>query len=67
MAQLPCCQIPPVLVQTTQRDRIFIAIDSWTSDSQFPLGHFVRTLGDIGVTDVEKEVLLHEHKKIGFW
>ena len=59
-------RIPPVLVRTTQRDRlvgkrILISIDSWPSNSQFPLGHFVRTIGDTGIKDVETEVLLHEH------
>lgn len=59
-------RIPPVLVRTTQRDRltgkrILVAIDSWPSDSHYPLGHFVRTMGDTGVKDVETEVLLHEH------
>lgn len=59
-------RIPPVLVRTTQRDRligkrILIAIDSWPADSQYPLGHFVKTMGDTGVKDVETEVLLHEH------
>ena len=59
-------RVPPVLVRTTQRDRfvgkrILIAIDSWPSDSQFPLGHYVKTMGETGVKDVETEVLLHEH------
>lgn len=59
-------RIPPVLVRTTQRDRligkrILIAIDSWPSNSKFPLGHYVKTIGDTGLKDVETEVLLHEH------
>jgi exosome complex exonuclease DIS3/RRP44 len=59
-------RIPPVLVRTTQRERllgkrILIAIDSWPSDSPYPLGHYVKTLGDTGMKDVETEVLLHEH------
>mmetsp|Transcript_10950 Transcript_10950/g.13845 ORF Transcript_10950/g.13845 Transcript_10950/m.13845 type:complete len:1080 (+) Transcript_10950:70-3309(+) len=59
-------RIPPVLVRTTQRDRligkrILIAIDSWPADSEFPLGHYVKTIGESGVKDVETEVLLHEH------
>lgn len=59
-------RVPPVLVRTTQRERligkrILIAIDSWPSDSKFPLGHYVKTIGDTGVKDVETEVLLHEH------
>ncbi len=58
--------VPPVLVRTTQRERllgkrILIAIDSWPADSPYPLGHYVKTMGDIGSKDVETEVLLHEH------
>ncbi len=41
--------------------RILIAIDSWPADSPFPLGHYVKTMGDTGSKDVETEVLLHEH------
>lgn len=59
-------RVPPVLVRTTQRERllskrILIAIDSWPADSPYPLGHYVKTLGDTGMKDVETEVLLHEH------
>jgi exosome complex exonuclease DIS3/RRP44 len=58
--------VPPVLVRTTQRERllgkrILVAIDSWPADSPFPLGHYVKTMGDTGSKDVETEVLLHEH------
>jgi len=59
-------RVPPVLVRTAQRDRligkrILIAIDSWPSNSEYPLGHYVKTIGDTGLKDVETEVLLHEH------
>jgi exosome complex exonuclease DIS3/RRP44 len=59
-------RIPPVLLKTTQRDRligkrILIAVDSWPANSKYPLGHYVQTIGDIGGKDVETEVLLHEH------
>jgi len=59
-------RVPPVLVRTTQRERllskrILIAIDSWPADSPYPLGHYVKTMGDTGAMDVETEVLLHEH------
>ena len=59
-------RIPPVLIRTTQRERllskrILITIDSWPSDSPYPLGHYVKTMGVTGVKDVETEVLLHEH------
>jgi len=59
-------RIPPILVRTSQRERlvrkrILVAIDSWSTDSPYPFGHYVKTLGDIGLKDVETEVLLHEH------
>lgn len=41
--------------------RIVVAIDSWNSDSKFPSGHFVRTLGEIEDKDAEQEALLLEH------
>eukprot|EP00548_Thalassiothrix_antarctica_P015212 CAMPEP_0194176222 /NCGR_PEP_ID=MMETSP0154-20130528/10161_1 /TAXON_ID=1049557 /ORGANISM="Thalassiothrix antarctica, Strain L6-D1" /LENGTH=1034 /DNA_ID=CAMNT_0038890319 /DNA_START=48 /DNA_END=3152 /DNA_ORIENTATION=- len=60
-------KIPPILVRTTQRDRligqrILVAIDSWPSISPYPLGHYIRTIGKAGTKDVETEVLLQEHK-----
>lgn len=41
--------------------RIVVAIDSWESNSKFPSGHFVRTLGEIEDKDAEQEALLLEH------
>lgn len=59
--------IPPILMRTTQRERltgmrIEVAMDSWPVTSPYPLGHYVRTLGEAGSKDVETEVLLQEHK-----
>jgi len=59
-------RVPPILLRTSQRDRllgrrILVAIDSWPVDSRYPLGHYVKTLGQSGNKDVETEVLLHEH------
>ena len=59
-------RIPPILIRTAQRDRllgqrILVAIDSWPIESRYPLGHYVKTIGESGSTDVETEVLLHEH------
>eukprot|EP00775_Hariotina_reticulata_P011972 gene11972-12115_t len=41
--------------------RLVVAIDSWEPDSLYPSGHYVRTLGVIGDTDVETDVLLIEN------
>lgn len=59
-------KLPPILIRTTQRDRligqrIVVAIDSWPANSPYPLGHYVRTIGPVGSKDVETQVLLSEH------
>ena len=58
--------IPMVRLETRQADvllrkRIIVNIDSWPRSSRYPLGHFVRVLGDIGDKETETEVLLLEH------
>jgi exosome complex exonuclease DIS3/RRP44 len=58
-------RIPPVLIRTTQRNRllaqrIVVALDAWPVESPYPLGHYVRTIGPTGSKDVETEVLLQE-------
>lgn len=35
-----------------------VSIDSWPRDSKYPLGHYVRTLGNLGDKEVENEVSL---------
>lgn len=60
-------KIPPILLRTTQRERlvgqrILVSMDSWPSNSPFPLGHYVRTIGEAGSKDVETQVLLQQHK-----
>ena len=59
-------KIPPLLIRTTQRDRwvgqrLVVAMDSWPTDSPFPLGHYTKTLGKIGDKAVETQVLLLQH------
>ncbi|KAL7469408.1 hypothetical protein ACHAXS_009874 [Conticribra weissflogii] len=60
-------RIPPILLRTTQRDRlvgmrILVSIDSWPADSEYPLGHYVKTLGVAGTKDTETQVLLQEFR-----
>jgi len=60
-------RIPPILLRTTQRDRlvgmrILVSIDSWPADSEYPLGHYVKTLGVTGTKDTETQVLLQEFR-----
>jgi hypothetical protein len=72
-------RVPPILLRTTQRERlvgmrILVSMDSWPADSEFPLGHYVRTLGVAGTKDTETQVLLQEFRipcepfpaKVGF-
>ncbi|KFD47566.1 hypothetical protein M514_11567 [Trichuris suis] len=60
-------RIPWIRIETRQAERlldqrIVVVIDSWPSDSRYPLGHFVRLLGPVGDRDTENEVLLLEHE-----
>lgn len=59
-------KIPKIRIETRQYDklsmqRIIVVIDSWPRGSRYPLGHFVRSLGEIGDKETENEVLLLEH------
>ena len=37
-------------------------IDSWEEGSQYPNGHFVRSIGPVGDIDTETAVILIEHE-----
>lgn len=59
-------QIPKVRIESSQiaqlmDKRILVRIDSWPSNSRYPHGHYVKTLGPIGDPEAEMEVILHEH------
>ncbi|KAJ2634608.1 hypothetical protein GGF40_004101 [Coemansia sp. RSA 1286] len=49
-----------------------VCIDSWPADSQYPQGHFVRTLGSVGSLDTQIDAILVERQiatsqaKLGF-
>jgi len=47
--------------ETLADKRIVVAIDGWETDSAYPSGHYVRTLGPIGDRDTETEVLVLEN------
>ncbi|XP_055606285.1 exosome complex exonuclease RRP44-like [Uranotaenia lowii] len=58
--------IPRIRIETRQSahlitQRIVVAIDYWPRHSKYPIGHFVRALGNIGEKDAENEVILLEH------
>ena len=53
-------RIPKIRIQTRQLEnllnkRIVVAVDSWDVSSRYPLGHYVRTIGDIGDKETETE------------
>ncbi|KAF9431723.1 exosome catalytic subunit dis3 [Entomortierella beljakovae] len=59
-------KIPKIKFRTRQAhallgQRIIVGIDSWPRTSKFPIGHFIRPLGEAGDKSTETEVLLLEH------
>jgi exosome complex exonuclease DIS3/RRP44 len=59
-------RIPRIRIRTRQAGellgkRILVTIDSWDRDSRFPVGHFVRDLGDLESKGAETEALLLEY------
>ncbi|GFQ64481.1 DIS3-like exonuclease 1 [Trichonephila clavata] len=59
-------RIPKIRIATKQADeirnkRIVVRIDSWEKESQYPNGHFVKSLGEIGNLETEVQSLLIEH------
>ncbi|KAJ3216693.1 exosome catalytic subunit dis3 [Dinochytrium kinnereticum] len=59
-------RMPKIRIRTRQMSsllskRIMVAIDSWPKNSRCPLGHFVRSLGEVGDKDTETDVVLLEH------
>ena len=59
-------RIPRIRIETRQASslknhRIIVNIDCWPRDSRYPLGHFVKCLGEIGDKETENKVLLIEH------
>ena len=59
-------RIPKIRIQTRQAGelvgkRILVTIDAWHRDSRYPVGHFVRSLGDLETKGAETEALLLEY------
>ncbi|GBM24441.1 DIS3-like exonuclease 1 [Araneus ventricosus] len=59
-------RIPKIRIATKQADdirnkRIVVRIDNWEKDSQYPNGHLVQSLGEIGDLETEVQSLLIEH------
>jgi exosome complex exonuclease DIS3/RRP44 len=59
-------RIPKIRIRTRQAGelmgkRIVVTIDSWDIDSRYPVGHYVRSLGDLETKEAETEALLLEY------
>ncbi|KIH87179.1 exosome complex exonuclease DIS3/RRP44 [Sporothrix brasiliensis 5110] len=59
-------KIPKIRLRTRQASellgkRILVAIDAWDRDSRYPVGHFIRSLGELETKAAETEALLLEY------
>ena len=59
-------RIPKIRLRTRQAGelmgkRVLVTIDSWERDSRYPVGHFVRSLGELETKAAETEALLLEY------
>ena len=59
-------RIPKIRIRTRQADellgkRVLVAVDSWDQDSRYPVGHFIRSLGELESKGAETEALLLEY------
>ncbi|KAI5810105.1 exosome complex exonuclease exoribonuclease-like protein [Peziza echinospora] len=58
-------RIPKIRMRTRQASeilgkRIVVSIDAWERTSRYPVGHFVRSLGEVETKEAETEALLLE-------
>ncbi|MCJ1286273.1 exosome catalytic subunit dis3 [Xylographa opegraphella] len=59
-------RIPKIRIRTRQADelmgkRVLVTIDAWDQESRYPVGHFVRSLGELETKGAETEALLLEY------
>ncbi|KAI4171030.1 MAG: hypothetical protein LQ343_004567 [Gyalolechia ehrenbergii] len=59
-------RVPKIRLRTRQTNeligrRVVASIDSWDQDSRYPVGHFVRSLGNLETKEAETEALLLEY------
>ena len=59
-------RIPKIRLRTRQAEallgkRILVTIDAWDRDSRYPVGHLVRSLGELETKGAETEALLLEY------
>eukprot|EP01117_Protostelium_nocturnum_P010562 TRINITY_DN3799_c0_g1_i5.p2 TRINITY_DN3799_c0_g1~~TRINITY_DN3799_c0_g1_i5.p2 ORF type:complete len:1114 (-),score=421.54 TRINITY_DN3799_c0_g1_i5:5440-8781(-) len=58
--------VPKIRIRSRQtstfiNSRILVKIDGWETDSMYPNGHYVQTLGEIGKVDTEVAAVLAEN------
>ncbi|TKA25725.1 hypothetical protein B0A50_05820 [Salinomyces thailandicus] len=58
-------KVPKIRVRTRQAasllgQRVLVTIDSWDRESRYPVGHFIRSLGELETKGAETEALLLE-------
>lgn len=58
-------RVPKIRVRTRQAGdllgkRVLVTIDSWDRESRYPVGHFIRSLGELETKGAETEALLLE-------
>lgn len=59
-------RIPKIRIRSRQAadllgQRILVSIDAWERDSRYPMGHFIRALGELETKEAEEEALLLEY------
>ena len=59
-------RIPKIRIRTRQAgdllgQRVLVTMDAWDPDSRYPIGHFVRSLGELEAKGAETEALLLEY------
>ncbi len=59
-------RVPKIRLRTRQAGellgkRVLVTIDAWERESRYPVGHFVRALGEVESKAAETEALLLEH------
>lgn len=60
--RLPKVRLPSLSAEAPYRSQlIIVAIDRWDVTSRYPVGHYVRTLGEVGNIEAETEAVLEQH------
>lgn len=60
--RLPKIRLSTSLASQLRNHRIVVRIDKWEATSQYPDGHFVRTIGPIGNVETEIQAILIEYE-----